>query len=197
MSGTSLLPMFGGFLSRRRDDGDPTLLFRREMNRLFDDFFTDVGMSPVRSRPFAPLVAVVLTPQIEVSETDKEVRVTAELPGIDPKSVEVSLQDDVLTIRAEKAAQQESKDRNYHVAERSYGTFTRYLRLPFKVEPGDVRAAVRDGVLTVTIPKPQDTQQAQRIEVSQETGAADQNPPDSAAQQETGQPTASQAQAAD
>jgi HSP20 family protein len=108
----------------------------------------------------APMLAAVVTPQIEVSETDKEIQITAELPGIDPKDVEVTLADDVLTIRGEKQAQrQEGQDRNYHLAERFYGTFERYLRLPLHVDPQHIRAMFKDGVLTLTIPKPEEAQQ--------------------------------------
>ena len=188
MSGTSLLPIFGGRFPGRADDGDPTLPFRREMNRVFENFFGDFGLSSMRLRPPAPVMAVVLTPRIEVSETDKEIRITAEMPGIDPKNLNITLQDDVLTLRAEKTEEQESQDRNYHVAERSYGTFTRYLRLPFKVDPGQVRAVVRDGVLMITVPKPQEAQQkAHRIEISQQTGSSDQKESERAPQPEGSQ----------
>jgi HSP20 family protein len=133
------------------------------------------------------MLAVVVTPQVEVSETDKELQVTAELPGIDPKDVEVTLVDDVLTIRGEKQAQQqEGQERDYHLTERSYGTFARYLRLPFHADPQQVQAAFKDGVLKLTIPKPEEAQQkVHRIAISTDgasTNAAQQ--PDSAPAQQ-------------
>jgi HSP20 family protein len=132
------------------------------------------------------MLSVVLTPQVEVSETDKEMRITAELPGIDPKEVEVSLMDDVLSIRAEKSSKQESKDQSYHLAERSYGTFTRYLRLPFKPDPGQVQAVVKNGVVAITIPKPPESQQkAHKIEVRQDEGATDQGQAEATSQRAT------------
>lgn len=170
MSGTSLQPASGNRgMVRGQEDSDPFLLLRRQMNRLFDDFFTG---PPWRRFPMmvpAPTLAVVMTPQIEVSETDKELRVTAELPGIDPGKIEVNLRDDVLTIRGEKEQQKrdEEKERDYHLSERSYGNFARYLRLPFRADPDKIQASFKDGVLTIIIPKPEDTQQkVHRIAVS-------------------------------
>jgi HSP20 family protein len=157
---------------RRQDDMEPFANFRREMNRLFEDFAGFPAM------PFAPLMrpgqtlGMVMTPRLEVSETDTELRISAELPGIDAQNVEVTLTDDVLTIRAEKPAQAQENERDYHVAERSYGTFSRYLRLPFTPDPNKVRAAFKDGVLTITMPKPEEVQQkAHRIEISQESNS--------------------------
>jgi HSP20 family protein len=170
MSGTSLLAPFGSrFLTPRRDEIDPFLGFRREINRLFDQFLSGPPLPGASLAPGGqPLV--LLTPRLEVSETDKELQVTAELPGIDAKDVEITLTDDVLTIRAEKPGQEEESGRDYHVTERSYGTFSRYLRLPFVPDPSQVRAAFKDGVLTVTIQKPEALQRkAYRIDISQES----------------------------
>ncbi len=161
MSGTFLQPRSGSrAMARRQDEGDPFLPLRRQMSRLFDDFFSPM-LPQLQGIVPPPTLDVVVSPRIEVSETDKEVRITAELPGIDPQNVEVSLDDDVLTIRGEKVQQEERDDqqRNYHLTERTYGTFARYLRLPFHVEPDSIQASFRDGVLTITIPKPEEVQQ--------------------------------------
>lgn len=163
MSGTALQPqsLYRPML-RRQEDGDPFMPFRRQMNRLFDDFLTGPMWPRLPTAVPATVLEVVVTPQIEVSETDKEIQVTAELPGIDPSEVEVSLNDDVLTIRGEKQHQQEAdqeQGRDYHLTERSYGTFARFLRLPFHADPGKVQASFKDGVLTVVIPKPEEMQQ--------------------------------------
>lgn len=163
MSGTSLQPQSANHpMVRRQEDGDPFMPFRRQMNRLFDDFLTGPMWPRFPMAVPAPALEVVVAPQIEVSETDKEIRVTAELPGIDPGNVEVSLTDDVLTIRGEKQQEQkqgQEQGRDYHLTERSYGTFARYLRLPFRTDPGKIQASFKDGVLTVVIPKPEEMQQ--------------------------------------
>lgn len=180
MSGTSLQPHSGSNpMVRRQDSGDPFLPFRRQMNQLFDDFFSGPMWPRFPMMPPASMLEVVVTPQIEVSETDKEVTVTAELPGIDPSKVDVSLADDVLTIRGEKEQQKQSpeKERDYHLSERSYGTFARYLRLPFRADPGKIQASFKDGVLTVVIPKPEEVQQkVHRIAVSTESQPGNEPP---------------------
>src|SRR3984957_7268244 len=181
MSGTFLQPQSGNRpMVRRQEEGDPFLPFRRQMSRMFDDFLTG-PMWPSRfpMMPPAAMLDVVVAPQIEVSETDKEIQITAELPGIDPSNVEVSFADDVLTIRGEKQQQKQDQDkeRDYHLTERSYGTFARYLRLPFRADPGKIRASFKDGVLTVVIPKPEEVQQkVHRIAVSTESHPANEPP---------------------
>jgi HSP20 family protein len=111
-------------------------------------------------------------PKIDVSETDNEIQITAEMPGIDQNDVEVLLEDDRLIIRGEKKEEREDKDRNYHVRERVQGAFSRTLPLPFAPDPNQVKAEFRNGVMTITIPKPQEVKQKQhRIEVQKDTGA--------------------------
>ena len=102
---------------------------------------------------------------MDVSETENEIRVRAELPGVTEKDVEVTLDDDVLTIRGEKRLEQKDEKENYHFVERSFGTFQRSLRLPFPVDPGQVRASLENGVLTVTLPKTAQQERARRIQV--------------------------------
>lgn len=155
----SLVP-FGqrGALSRRGGVEDPFLGFRREVDRLFDDLFT--GRGPARW----PAEGVDL--RLDVSETDKEVKLTAELPGVDEKDIELTLTDDLLTIRGEKKREETQKNGDYHMVERSYGSFARSLRLPFAVAQDKVDARFDKGVLTITLPKPPEVQQAaQRIAI--------------------------------
>jgi HSP20 family protein len=105
-------------------------------------------------------------PTIDVSETENEIQVMAELPGIDEKDVGVMLTGDMLTIRGEKKAEREQKDRDYHVRERTHGTFSRSLPLRFAADPSQVNAAFKNGVLSVTISKPKEVQEKQhRIKV--------------------------------
>jgi len=92
-------------------------------------------------------------PRIDLSESENEVTVTAELPGVDPKNVEVKVSGNLLTISGEKTQEKQEKKRNYHYVERQYGSFQRTVQLPTTVDPGKVEAAYKDGVLTVTIAK--------------------------------------------
>ena len=92
-------------------------------------------------------------PSFEVSETDDEFRIKAELPGMDEKDVEVSLEGDLLTVRGEKKREREEKRRSYHLSEVSYGEFSRAMRLPEGVDAERAKAQFKRGVLTLTIPK--------------------------------------------
>jgi HSP20 family protein len=152
------------------EEADPFLQMRREMNRLFDDVFGGFGLPSV----LGPALRQMPAPKIDVSETDNEIQVTAELPGIDQNNVEVLLEDDRLIIRGEKKEEREEddKDRNYHVRERVQGAFSRTLPLPFAPDPNQVKAEFKNGVMTITIPKPQEVKQKQhRIEVQKDTSA--------------------------
>ncbi|MCP1972971.1 HSP20 family protein [Bradyrhizobium elkanii] len=114
------------------------------MNRLFDDVSRSVDIGR-----FAPPAAMGW-PSVELNETDKEVKVIVELPGIEQKDVEVELADDVLTISGEKKSEAEDKERRF--SERHYGRFER--RIPVDdVEQDEVAASFKDGILTVTLPK--------------------------------------------
>jgi HSP20 family protein len=102
---------------------------------------------------------------VEVVETDKDIRIAAELPGMDEKDVEVSVSDDVLTIRGEKRAEIDDKER--HFSERYYGRFERRIPLPFEVEDDRAEASFENGVLTVTLPKsPEAEAKTKRIAIS-------------------------------
>jgi HSP20 family protein len=155
--------------ARWSEDTDPFLAMRREMNRLFDDVFGGFGLPTA----FGPaLRQMPVAPKIDVSETDNEIQVTAEMPGIDQNDVEVLLEDDRLIIRGEKKEEREDKDRNYHLRERVEGAFSRTLPLPYAPDPNQVKAEFKNGVMTITIPKPQEVKQKQhRIEVQKDTSA--------------------------
>jgi len=126
----------------------------QEIDRLFDDF----------SRGFAGLGATDLAPRMDVSETDKEIELTAELPGLEEKDVQINFADDVLTIRGEKKSETEQKDKSYRLVERSYGSFTRSVALPSGIDPDSIKATIANGVLKVTVPKPA-AADAKKIEV--------------------------------
>jgi HSP20 family protein len=110
-----------------------------------------------------------IVPKIEVVENDKSIELTAEMPGLQEGDVEISLVDNVLTIRGEKRAEQERDEQNYHVTERVYGSFYRAIELPAGIDPSRVEASMSNGVLKVSIPKPAHSE-TQRIEVKQPGG---------------------------
>lgn len=130
---------------------DPFFSLHRDVNRAFEDMFKDFGAVP--SVWGGNGVAV---PKIDVKETEKGIEVSAELPGVDEKDIELELDDDVLTIKGEKKLEKEEKDEKtgYHLMERSYGSFARSIRLPYAVKPEAVKAEFDKGVLKVTCSKP-------------------------------------------
>jgi HSP20 family protein len=131
----------------------------RQFDGLFSDLARSLGVPPNGS-------AAMLAPRMEVTETDKDIEISAELPGLERKDVDISLDGNVLTIRAEKKVDEERKDKNVHLAERSYGVFYRVLELPTRVDPSTVQATMSKGVLKITIPKPAQTE-AKKIEVKE------------------------------
>jgi HSP20 family protein len=142
---------------------DPFLTLHREMNRLFDDVLHG---GPVSSGgQGGSQGGVLLAPHMDVSETDKELRIQAELPGVSENDIDVSLHEDVLTIRAEKKQERKEEREGVHFSERAFGTFQRSLRLPFQVNPDQVQARFANGVLSVTLPKTQPQERSRRIQI--------------------------------
>lgn len=92
-------------------------------------------------------------PRLDVTETEKNVEVKAELPGLERKDIDITLDRDLLVIKGEKKEEKEEKDRYYHRVERSYGTFCRSVRLPASVKDEKINATFKDGILTITLPK--------------------------------------------
>lgn len=161
----------GGLAERGGYGGDPFLSLHREMNRLFDDVLRGSFGVPVQSGEQG---RGMMMPHMDVSETENEVRICAELPGVSEKDVDVSLSGDVLTIRGEKKLERKDDTENYHFVERSYGTFQRSLRLPYAVDPDQVQASFENGVLTVTLPKGKEQERSRRIQVIGSSGQASQ-----------------------
>ncbi len=147
----------------RDDDRSPFLSLHREMNRVFDDFFRDFDMR-------LPVVGGAAGfnggwPHLDLAETDKEVTVTAELPGLEEKDVELLLQDGILTLKGEKRSETENKDRQF--SERYYGRFERHIPLGTEVQADKAQARFKNGVLTVTLPKnPEAQPKAKRIAIN-------------------------------
>jgi HSP20 family protein len=161
MARNPLSPYRSGGLSS--DYSDPFLSLHREMNRLFDDVFRG-SFGGRQIEPGERGGAIM--PDIDISERENEVRICAELPGVKQEDVEVTLSDDVLTIRGEKKFERKDEKENYHFMERSYGTFQRSLRIPYSVNPDQVKADFENGVLTVTLPKTPQQEKSRRIQVS-------------------------------
>jgi HSP20 family protein len=144
---------------QRATDTHPFFSLQREMNRMFDDAFRGFDLAPfgMTSRP------LVGWPHIEVDETDKEVRITAELAGLDEKDVNLEIGNGVLSISGEKKSESEDKDRRF--SERYYGRFERRIALD-DVDEDRVSAAFKNGVLTITVPKSAEAKNTRRIAIS-------------------------------
>jgi HSP20 family protein len=138
------------------------LTFQQEMNRLFDDFFGRSGLEPFGGWGEG---WGLFSPRVDVAETDREVVVSAELPGLDDEDIDVSLSRGMLTISGEKKQEKEKKGRNYYRVERSYGSFQRSVPLPSEVDTGKVDAVFRKGVLTITLPKTAEAKARKRIAI--------------------------------
>ncbi len=154
---------------RRGGNGNPFLALHDEMEDLFDDFFSDFGWGELPGLREGRRTATPLAPRVDVDESDDEIAVSAELPGLEEKDVEVSLDEDVLTISGEKRDEWEDKRKNAYISERSYGRFERSIPLPAGVDRENVKARFKKGVLHVTIPKTQEARaDRKQIPVSSE-----------------------------
>ena len=131
---------------------DPFSALRAEMDSLFDSF---MGGLPAFSGMFGSSGgrSSALTPHVDVKETDKEILVEAELPGIDEKDISLALQDGVLTIRGEKKHEYDEEKENYRVTERRYGSFQRSLQVPDTIDDQRVEASFSNGILKISLPK--------------------------------------------
>jgi HSP20 family protein len=145
---------------------------RREVDRLFDDFSGGIWRSPFGrsffdAEPFRRAQGTLgAMPAVDVSQTDKDYEITAELPGMEEKDIDVKLANGVLTIRGEKRDEKEEKKNDYYVRERSFGSFERSFQVPENVDTDKVSASFKKGVLTVMLPKSAEAQKAEKkIEV--------------------------------
>jgi len=148
------LPSFFG----RGDDPFGSLF--REVQKTFEDFS--------QRGPFAQFGSDIPSPKVNIAESKDAIEVTAELPGVDEKDLDVTLANGMLTIRGEKksARDEQDKDKNWHVVERSYGSFSRAIPLPFDPDPAKVEAKFDKGVLHIHLPKPAEVaKKQQKIEI--------------------------------
>jgi HSP20 family protein len=148
----------GGRLPSRNTDQFHS--FRTEMDRLFDSFFG--GLPALTSLRRSLPAGEGLTPAWDVKETEKELVVKADLPGIDEKDIQLTIQDGVLSLRGEKKSERKDERDNYYVMERSYGSFQRSIRLPETVNDEKAEARFDKGVLTITLPKRPEMVKAQK-----------------------------------
>jgi HSP20 family protein len=163
---TDLIPWKHGRGSQPapRTEQDPVTMLQQDVNRAVGDFLRMFN-TPFAGWPGA-LAASQTGMQVDVSETDKEVKIAAELPGIDEKDIDVRVTDDMVAIRGEKKADREAKDRGYVLRERSFGVVERAVPLPDGVDANAAKATFKSGVVTITIPKTKRAQsEAKRISV--------------------------------
>ena len=142
---------------------------KKEIDRLFDDFGQSFWRSPFRSLAgFESLWSqkLIAAPAIDIVEGDKAYEITAELPRMDEKNIDVKVVNGGLTIKGERKGEKEEKKKDYYVSERRYGSFERGFRLPEGVDGDKIEANFKKGVLTVTLPKKPEAQKpAKKIEV--------------------------------
>ena len=137
---------------------------RTQVDRLFRDFETGFLHSPLyrdAENFWRRDLAFPVTPAVDIIEKDNAFEITAELPGLDAKNIELSLSDDVLTIKGEKNEEKEEKTKDRYVSERRYGSFRRSVQLPSSVDAGKIEANYKSGVLTVSLPKTAEAQKKQ------------------------------------
>jgi len=142
--------------------------FRSEMDRLFDRFSGGFGlpafrrMSDVEPAWGSESAFSFTAPAVDVTEDDKTYKITAELPGLEEKNIDVTVSGDMLTIKGEKSYEKDEKDKNRYMSERAYGSFQRSFLLPDGVERDKIAADLAKGVLTITLPKTAAAQKPQK-----------------------------------
>jgi HSP20 family protein len=144
--------------------------FRSEMDRLFDRFAGSFGFPLLRRmfdiEPAGRTSFTFSAPAMDMSEDDKAYKISAELPGLDAKDVDVTISGNTLLLKGEKRQEKEEKEQNYYLSERIYGSFQRAFELPASVDRGKIAADFSKGVLTITLPKtPAAQKQQKKIEV--------------------------------
>ena len=137
------------------------------MDRLFDDFSSGFWRGSLFDMaPFRRAEAALRMPAVDVAKTDKAYEITAELPGLDEKNIEVKLANGVLSIKGEKQEDKEEKQKDYYRRERSFGSFERSFQVPEGVDTDKIPASFKNGILSMTLPKSAEGQkQAKKIEV--------------------------------
>jgi len=134
----------------------------RTRDSIFDDLFNELYSIPTS---FLSKRGMDWSPRIDISETDNEYKIEAELPGINQKEIDVKIDNNILTIKGKKEDIKEEKEKNYHLRERYYGAFQRSISLPNNIEPEKIKASFENGVLNISVPK-SDKRTPKKIEIS-------------------------------
>jgi HSP20 family protein len=157
-----------GTLPAKAADWQPFDILRGQVDRLFHDFQAGFLQAPF-FRPFPDIesfwrreLGFNVTPAMDIVEKDRTFEVTAELPGLDAKDIDVQLANGMLTIKGEKQEEKEEKTKGRYVSERRYGSFRRTLQIPGGVDSEKIEASYKSGVLTVTLPKSLETQKKEK-----------------------------------
>jgi len=158
----------------------PLKSLRQQVDRLFDDFLEEDWLMPstglariwdlplLRSRGI-DMRRLMESPRTDMSESASEYELSVELPGMNEKDIEVTVKDNMITLKGEKKSERETKEKDYHIAERSYGSVRRTFSMPSDVDPNKVKASFSKGVLTVHLPKTKEARsKTQKIEVKGE-----------------------------
>ena len=159
MAFRDLIPWGRKDLPLRREEDNPFFSLQREVDRIFDRFSRGFGGGELVEREEALRGFI---PSVDVSETDKEIHVTAELPGMDEKDLDITLSGNNLIIRGEKKSEKEEKGEQFYRKESAYGAFHRTIPLPVEVETERIEAKFNKGVLEIRIPKSPEAQKAKK-----------------------------------
>lgn len=141
---------------------------RREIDRLFDTFRSGSWDFPFGRRafeldiPWPRVKGYGIAPAVDVAEKEKEYEITAELPGMDEKDIEIKLANDTLMIKGEKKEQREEREKDYFLSERRYGSFMRSFQVPVGVDTAKIEASFNKGVLTIKLPKTAEAQKSEK-----------------------------------
>lgn len=166
MSITDLIPWKREDNNLKKQQKESSIsVLRNDFDQLFQEFF---------DQPFSFLNKPLATfqsseqfhPSVNLSETKKQIKITAELPGIDPEDIDLELSDDSISIQGKKESKEEEKGEHYYHMERSYGTFYRTIPLPAEINADKVEANYKKGVLTITLPKKKIAQAKNRIKIN-------------------------------
>jgi len=149
----------------------PMTQLHQDIDRIFDEAFNHFGMSSLHSRLLEPSKlwdSVAFRPNLNVSSSDNSYRVTVEAPGMEEDDLNIELRDDVMTITGNKKEEKEEKDGHFYRSERRYGAFQRVLSLPKDAKPEGIEANMKNGVLTIQIPREAvDDSQVKHIAIGQ------------------------------
>lgn len=144
---------------RRWDPWRELFSIREELDRVFDRFFAPLEFETRE---------ITWAPSVDMYETDKELVIKAELPGMSSKDVDITLTDDTLTIKGEKKEAEEVKSENYYRKETRYGAFHRSIQLPVPVKKEDIKATFKDGILEIRLPKAKEESRGIKIKIEEE-----------------------------